>query len=701
MITALKVNGMNCQNCAGRVRNALSGVAGVGSVEILLESGEVQVHWNAQPNESLVLAALKNAGYPATVIAAEKKKPIPAGAGWRLNILVGLCGTVPVMLGHWIWHDRPWFGWLGLLLILPVQVIAGARFYKGAWQQLKIGHSNMDTLVSLGSTAAFGFSVYSLFTGMHHLYFMEAGAILTLISLGHFLEARASEKAAVAVKSLLNLAPETACRLKADGSQETVSVNDLQIGDFVKISPGDRIPTDGVVENGDSVVDESMLTGESLPVEKTHGTRLYAGTVNLDGALSVQVTAIGSATALARIIQRVEHAQTSRAGIERMADRVSSVFVPVVILIAIGTLLGWGLFGADWPAGIIHAVGVLIVACPCAMGLATPAAIMAGTNAAARRGILIRDGVALEKCGNLTDVLFDKTGTLTVGKPMVFRVDVLAGAPGEFESLVLSLASRSKHPFSRALADYFSEASPVELSDWSEVRGSGVRATYQGESVRLGSLKWLDETAPHLSEVEGTLIGLACGHQLRGIAVLFDAPKPHAKEMVSQITRLGYRVHLVSGDAAATVRSLGSRVGILPENSHAEIAPGAKAGIVEAIQRAGRRVAFVGDGINDAPALAQADLGVAVMQASDVATEAADLLLLNSDIEAIPEALELCAATLRTIRQNLFWAFFYNSTAIPLAAAGWMSPVFCAVSMALSDLFVIGNALRLLRWKRR
>jgi len=691
---------MSCQNCARHVREALLAVSGVVAVEIQVEAGEAQVRWSAEAEEPLLLKALKEAGYPGCVMALEPKKAIAAGAGWRLNVMIGLVGTLPLMIGEWGFQAQTqfWFGWFGLILILPVQCLVGARFYKGAWQQIKTGHSNMDTLVSLGSTAAFGYSVYGLLTGMHHLYFMEAGAILTLISIGHYLEARIGEKAEVAVKGLLKLAPESAVRLKGDGSREIVAVQELVLGNRVWISPGDRIPTDGVVQKGSGVVDEGMLTGESMPVEKIQGALLYGGTVNQDGALEMEVTATGAATALARIIQRVEHAQTSRAGIERMADRVSSVFVPTVVLIAIGTLLGWGFFGGHWSVGIMNAIGVLVVACPCAMGLATPAAIMAGTNAAARRGILIRDGIALEKCGNITDVLFDKTGTLTLGKPQVTQWKVFDGEDDEFKSLVRTLAVQSNHPLSRALAGYFSEAPLLSISDWSEVRGSGVMARYAIESVRLGSLKWV--ASEKFSEVQGTVIGLARGTKLCGMITLVDSPKLHAKEVVTQIIRSGCRVHLVSGDSASTVHSIGNRVGIPLQNIHAGIAPGEKADIVKALQQQGGRVAFVGDGINDAPALAQADLGIAVMQASDVASESADILLLNSDIESIPEALGLSAATLRTIRQNLFWAFFYNSVAIPLAAAGWMSPVFCAASMALSDLFVIGNALRLLRWKR-
>ena len=708
MTTALKVDGMSCQNCARKVKDALSGVDGVTAVEIDLDAGEARIRWSASENLQPLIDALKKAGYPGSVIAPEKiKAATTPGSGWRTNIIIGLAGILPLAAGEWIfnWHATWWFGWLGLALILPVQIIAGTRFYKGAWQQLKAGHSNMDTLVSLGSSTAFLFSLYGLFTGMDHLYFMEAGTIITLISVGHYFEARAGEKAAAAVHSLLRLAPELACRLKADGSRETVAVNALASGDQVCISPGDRIPTDGVVEKGSGVVDESMLTGESVPVEKLEGASLYAGTVNQDGAVVMRVTATGGATALARIIEIVEHAQSSRAGIERLADRVSSVFVPIVVLVAIGTLLGWGIAGGNWHAGIIAAVGVMIVACPCAMGLATPAAIMAGANAAARRGILIRDGTALEKCGRITSVMFDKTGTLTVGRPRVVEVLDCSGNDHEMRALARALAEPSRHPFSRAIADYFSGATPVELSGWREERGAGVAATRAGEPVRLGSLKWLAGCGVVVDavsrETTGTMIGLSRGTKLLGVAVLVDPLKPHAKAVIEKITGKGLQARLVSGDSAAAVRAIGTAAGIPESHIHAETAPGGKAALVRELQQKGERIAFVGDGINDAPALAQADLGIAVMDASDVASEAADILLLKSDIEAIPEALGLSAATLRAIHQNLFWAFFYNTVAIPLAAAGWMSPVFCAAAMALSDLCVIGNSLRLLRWKMK
>lgn len=622
--------------------------------------------------------------------------------------MLGLIFTLPLMAGEWVFHldNHRWFAWLSLLFTLPVQFIAGARFYRGAWQQLKVGHSNMDTLVALGSTAAFCFSIYGLFAPgeVHHLYFMEAGAIITLISIGHYMEARGSERAAVAVRELLTLAPESACRLAHDGREEMVPVSALLVDDRVALRPGDRIPTDGLVEKGGGAVDESMLTGESVPVDKAPGAELYAGTANQNGLLVMRVRATGEATALARIIQVVERAQNSRAGIERLADRVSSIFVPAVILIAIATMLAWTFLSpAGWHVGIINAVAVLIVACPCAMGLATPAAIMAGANAAAKRGILIRDGTALEKCGRLTAVLFDKTGTLTEGNPRVTNMMNFTSPANGIGSLARALAEPSKHPFSQAVADYFFTSPRAAISNWKEERGAGVSAEYAGEKARLGSLRWLRECGIDMGGVpanmEGTVLGVTVGSRLAAAIALVDSPKPNAGAVVAELKKRMLRVHLVSGDTARTARAVGTAVGIPDENIHAEIRPEAKAGIVEKLQREGQRVAFIGDGINDAPALAQADLGIAVTRASDVARESADILLLKNDIEAIPEALGLCVAALRTIKQNLFWAFFYNAAAIPLAATGWLSPIFCAGAMALSDLFVIGNALRLLRWK--
>jgi Cu+-exporting ATPase len=584
---------------------------------------------------------------------------------------------------------------------------------------------------------------------------MEAAAIITLISIGHWVEARVSSKASQALKSLLQLAPQTARRIQTTTGPATparfeprdirnfkpqattqtteteVPVSELQVNDLVVLRPGDRVPVDGVVTDGDSAVDESMLTGESVPVDKRRDAELYAGTVNMNGRLVMRVTATGETTALAHIIAAVQRAQTSRANIQRLGDRISSVFVPMVVALALAAALWWGLAPAsaiaahDWlaqflwhahpptgtAAAFIIAAAVLIIACPCAMGLATPAAIMASANAAARRGILIRDGVALEKAGEVTAVVFDKTGTLTAGRPEVAEFKPF-GEPQRALDVAAALAAHSTHPISLAIAKQ--SKAEVKLTDWTEVRGAGVTANLKSangewQMIRLGSLRWLRECDVDLAAGESfandwsgqgaTIVGLAVEKSLHAVFAVRDMLKPGALPVVQRLTRQGLRVHLLTGDNPLTAASIARQAGIPPENVFAEVRPEQKADFIRQLQARRERVAFVGDGINDAPALTQADLGIAVSRASDVAREAADMILLKSEIEAVPEALGLARATLRTIKQNLFWAFFYNAVGVPLAALGFMSPVLCAAAMGFSDLIVIGNALRLKRWK--
>jgi Cu+-exporting ATPase len=770
--TELLVSGMTCANCARHVTEAIQSVSGVRSATVSLENKSATVRWVPDASQDIpaVVRAVAVAGYEA--------KPVEAAAHahgehrqsrWQWNLILGVAVTAMLMIGEWIFNlaMEPWFQWLSFALAGMVQIFCGAQFYRGAWRQLKIGASNMDTLVALGSTTAFAYSAWALLSGTHgELYFMEAAAIITLISLGHWLEARVSDKASGALKSLLNLAPQTARRIISPGRSrreeaqtqcfnlrnvkfETnqslltsapteeieVPVSVLQIGDRVALKPGDRVPVDGVVVEGDSVVDESMLTGESNPADKKSGGELFAGAVNLNGRLVMRVTATGETTALAHIIAAVQRAQTSRADIQRLGDRVSSMFVPIVVAIAIAAALWWGLAPEsanrvhDWlaqflwhahtpvgaAAGFIIAAAVLIVACPCAMGLATPAAIMAGANAAARRGILIRDGVALEKAGKITAVIFDKTGTLTLGKPEVAETKAEGGRQkAEIQSLAAALARNSTHPISQAIAKISAEK--IELSDWIEIRGAGVEGKAKVENgewkvAKLGSLRWLKESGVDLVAGEkfvaewsgqgATIVGLASENHLLGLFAVRDAVKSNARQVVDQLRRQGLNIFLVTGDNSLTAASIARQVGIASANVFAEVRPEQKAEFVKKLQAAGERVAFVGDGINDAPALTQADLGIAVSRASDVAREAADIILLKSEIEAVPEALGLARATLRTIKQNLFWAFFYNALGVPLAAMGFISPIFCAAAMGASDLIVIGNALRLLRWRQK
>ena len=759
-ITELHVSGMTCNNCARKVTEAAQKIPGVHSVSVSVAAEHASVRWKvaAEKNLSAILTAISQAGFSAKEISADSKITAASQQShWQWTLIVGLAVTASLMIGEWIFGlaMTPWFQWFAFALALVVQVYCGAQFYSGAWRQIWVGQSNMDTLVALGSTTAFGYSTWALFSGAGgHVYFMEAAAIISLISFGHWIEARVSDKASGALKSLLNLAPQTARRIQgaaptpaksfdlrsfkpiaaAQAIEVEVPVSDLKIGDRIALRPGDRVPVDGLVVEGESAVDEAMLTGESIPADKKSGGELFAGTVNLNGRLVMRVTATGEATALAHIIAAVQRAQTSRADIQRLGDRISNVFVPIVVTIALTAGLWWGLAPIsanhvhDWlasflwhahapagaAAGFIIAAAVLIIACPCAMGLATPAAIMASANAAARRGILIRDGVALEKAGEVTAVIFDKTGTLTIGKPEVAAEIEFRIPNSELRISSAALARNSTHPISQAIATISAET--IELTDWKEIRGAGVAAktkTANGrwKLARLGSLSWLKESDVPLAAGEkfidewsqqgATLVGLAVDNNLLGLFAVRDALKSNAAKVVEQLQRQGLKTYLLTGDNALTAASIAKQVGIAPENVFAEVRPEQKAEFVKKLQAAGERVAFVGDGINDAPALTQADLGIAVSRASDVAREAADIILLKSEIEAVPEALGLARATLRTIKQNLFWAFFYNALGVPLAALGFISPIFCAAAMGFSDLIVIGNALRLLRWKNK
>jgi P-type Cu+ transporter len=756
-VTNLQVSGMNCNNCARHVTEAIQTVPGVRSATVILDAGRASVRWNSGAGQNIpaVIEAVKKAGYTAKEIQADTAAGRESRlAGWQINLWLGVAVTAVLMAGEWGFGLglKPWFQWLSFALAGVVQIFAGAKFYRGAWNQLKIGGSNMDTLVALGSTTAFSHSVWALFGGLGgHVYFMEAAAIITLVSFGHWLEARVSARASGALEKLLHLAPQTARQLvgradlpvgqDAPETEVEVPVAELKIGDLVALRPGDRVPVDGAVAEGDSAVDETMLTGESIPADKRPGGELYAGTVNLNGRLVMRVTATGEATALAHIIAAVQRAQTSRADIQRLGDRVSSVFVPVVVAIAIAAALWWGLAPESaghvhdllapflWPvmtppgvaAAFIIAAAVLIVACPCAMGLATPAAIMASANAAARRGILIRDGVALEKAGKVTAVIFDKTGTLTVGKPAIAstwreplrRFPEFLGSDEALPSIAAALARSSTHPISRAIAKLSAEK--VDLKDWKEIRGAGVEANAkmndgEGKMARLGSLRWLRELGVDLAAGEkfiaewsgqgATIVGLAVDRSLVGLLAVKDTVKPGARGVIEKLRRQNLKTFLLTGDNALTAAGIARETGIAAENVFAEVRPEQKADFVKKLQARGARVAFVGDGINDAPALEQADLGIAVSRASDLARAAADIILLKSEIEAVPEALGLARAALQTIKQNLFWAFFYNALGVPLAALGFISPILCAAAMGVSDLIVIGNALRLLRWRQ-
>lgn len=717
----LDVPGMTCGNCARNVTEALRGVPGVRAIEVDIPTRLARVRADDESTPKLI-AALAAAGYAATAVAAgtEKRRRF---SGWNFNVLVALPIATILLVAELIFGlgQNPAYKWIAFFLAAPVQFWCGYPFYKGAWEQLRVGRSNMDALVALGSSTAFFYSVAALLLGQAgHVYFMDAAAIIGLVSLGHFLEERMTLRVATSLKSLLKLTPERAVRLNGL-KEEEVAVSALLTGDMIVLKPGAKVPVDGTVIRGESALDESMLTGESLPSEKKSGSQVYAGTLNQTGRLLVRAEKTGEATAVARIIEVVREAQSSRADIQKLGDQVSNVFVPVVVLLAIITAFWWALAPAqatalahwlgDWfwmphlPEGaaasaVFHAAAVLIIACPCAMGLATPIAIMAGTNAAAARGILITNARALETSGKITAVLFDKTGTLTQGRMSVAAHEVVE-ASSEAIKVAAALAASSNHPISKAIAALGSD---LQVGNWSEIRGSGVQGEIAGEQWRLGSLAWLGKEGVNLPENQftaawaargATVLGASRGSRLELLMAVRDEIKPAAAAVIERLIKSGKKVFLVSGDAAATARAIGLQAGFPEVNIFGGVTPEGKAELIRKLQREGHRVAFAGDGINDAPALSNADLGIAMMQASDVAREAADIILLKADVEAVPEALELAQATLRTIKQNLFWAFFYNALGVPLAALGLFTPMMSAAAMGLSDLIVIGNALRL------
>lgn len=715
---------MTCGNCARHVTDALRDAPGVARASVNLERNHASIVWKAQPEVEKAISAIQEAGYEAEVL--EGAAPDSILSGWLFNVVVGSAATLPMLVCEWFLglgmsHA---YQWAAFLLATPVQVFCGWRFYQGAWMQAKMGGSNMDTLVSLGSTTAYLFSVWQFFRGAHgHVYFMDAAAIITLISVGHWMESKVAARAEETLRSLLKLAPDKALRI--EGLREVeIPVSKLRVGDRIAVRPGDQLPTDGEVVGGRSAIDESMLTGESLPIEKVAGARVFAGSANVDGRLVVRVTEVGENTALARIVEIVQRAQTSRARIQKLADRISNVFVPTIIVIALATAAWWYFAPTQANAvaatlarflwaphlandriadAVFHTAAVLIIACPCAMGLATPIAIMAGANAAAHRGILIRDGEALEKSGNITTVLFDKTGTLTEGRLELAAFE--AFGPENAQVIAATLAAQSRHPLSVAIAS--SQLERVAVKDWQEHRGSGISAALNNAVVRLGSVKWVqsngvdskraqDFSARWTSQGASVLL-LAIGNDLAAAIALRDRAKANAREVLDRLKRNGKRIALVTGDQSATARSIANELGIAEADVFAEVRPEDKAAIVAKLQERGERVAFVGDGINDAPALAASDLGIAMGSGADAARQAADIVLLRAGLEGVPAALTLAQATLRTIHQNLFWAFFYNAAGVPLAALGFFSPILSAAAMGFSDLIVIGNALRLRR----
>ena len=716
----LGIGGMTCASCVTRVEKALRKVPGVrdASVNLATESARIS-YAPAEQMEARLRRAVRDAGYEPRAAQEPSPQDLSPWAGFA-PVAAGIVLSLPLllpMLGNFFGFDWMLPAWVQFALATPVQFVLGARFYKAGWHALKALTGNMDLLVAIGTTAGWGLSTWLwLSAGGMHLYFEASAVVVTLVLLGKFLEARAKRQTTAAIRALHALRPETAHVLQRSGEEADVPVAEVLAGDRLVVRPGERIPADGTIDEGRTQVDESMLTGEPLPVAKAQGAKVTGGSINGEGRVVMTVTAVGSETVLAQIIRLVEDAQAAKAPIQRLVDQVSAVFVPVVLAIGLATLLGWLWVGAGVEVALIHAVAVLVIACPCALGLATPAAIMAGTGVAARHGILIKDARALELAHKVDTVAFDKTGTLTVGQPRLIR---FLATPASDEARMLAVAASlqagSEHPLARAvLAQARERGVPfAAASELQAVPGRGSEGMVGGRHYLIGSMRWIAELGVDLGELAqpaaqlqqdgATLSALVerDGHALvlRALMAFADEPKAGAREALAQLRARGLRLAMISGDNRAAALAMGERLGLQPGEIHADVLPGDKSAQVAALRQDGHTVAMVGDGVNDAPALAAADVGIAMATGTDVAMHAAGITLMRGDVALVGAALALSHRTVVKIRQNLFWAFAYNVAGIPLAALGYLSPVVAGAAMALSSVSVVSNALLLKRWR--
>ncbi|MGP3792420.1 heavy metal translocating P-type ATPase [Pseudomonas sp. B392_1p] len=717
----LAIEGMTCSSCVGRVERALLKAPGVRRASVNLASERAHVELLGQPDPAALIQAVNKAGYWANLIG--ERQPATHTAEQRLRrerwtVIAALVLAAPLVIPmfgdlfgqHWMLP-----AWAQFLLATPVQFILGARFYKAAYKAVRAGTGNMDLLVALGTSAGYGLSLYQWWATpagqMPHLYFEASAVVIALVLLGKYLESRAKRQTSAAIRALEALRPERALRL-VEGREENVAIAALRLGDIVVVKPGERFPVDGEVIDGESQADEALISGESLPVAKQPGSPVTGGAINGEGRLIVRTTALGGESVLARIIRLVEDAQAAKAPIQKLVDRVSEVFVPAVLVIALFTLGGWLLAGAALETALINAVAVLVIACPCALGLATPAAIMAGTGVAARHGILIKDAEALEVAHAVTSVAFDKTGTLTSGKPRIVHLHAVDGDEASLLRLAGALQRGSEHPLARAVLDDCAERQLVvpEVQNSQALSGRGIAGALEGRQLALGNHRLLVESGLQPGdlaqraadwEAEGRtlswLIETAPSARVIGLFAFGDTLKDGAAEAVAALHERGIRTHLISGDNRGSANAVAQRLGI--DDVHAEVLPADKAAEVGRLKEDGGVVAMVGDGINDAPALAAADVGIAMGGGTDVAMHAAGITLMRGDPRLVPAALEISRRTYAKIRQNLFWAFIYNLIGIPLAALGFLSPVVAGAAMALSSVSVVSNALLLKTWK--
>lgn len=716
------VEDMSCASCVSRVEKAIKKVDGVIDVSVNLATEKATVKANSNVNLATLMSAVDKAGYHAVKMTDQQthaKDTEKQASLWPIvvSILFAIPFVLPMLLEPFGFHlMMP--AWLQFILASIVQFGLGAKFYRSGFSALKAFTGNMDLLVAIGTSAAYGLSLYQLITGHYdHLYFESSVVIITLILVGKWLESRAKHQTTQAIEALSALRPEVA--LVRQGYHEiSLPISQVKVNDIVVIKPGERIPVDGIIMEGTSSSDESMLTGESFPVNKTVNDVVTGGTINGEGLIIVKTTAIQSDSKLSKIIEMVESAQAKKAPIQRIVDRISAIFVPVILIIALITLLAWGIIYHDWQQALLHAVAVLVIACPCALGLATPTAIMVGTGVAARQGILIKDAEALETLHNVNTVAFDKTGTLTEGKPDLVEIDVVGTeTPDQILSLAASMQAGSEHPLAKAM---LSKAKQYDYAkNITSVTGSGVMATIDNTEYYLGSLRWMkslnayfvnmDDKIDELTSKGYTISFLAKQQAEDSVVILAlfgfaDVIKPEARNAIDALHQLHVNTVMLTGDNQQAANYVGQQLKL--DKVIAEVLPQDKANYIYQLQKeshtnTNNQVAMVGDGINDAPALAAADIGIAMGTGTDVAMHTASITLMRGNLYLIADAIDISRRTYNKIKQNLFWAFFYNLIGIPLAAFGFLNPMIAGAAMALSSVSVVTNALLLKRWKPR
>ena len=710
--TELAISGMTCASCAAHVTRALGKAPGVTDARVNLASELAVVYHGANVSAGDLISAVESAGYEASLhtggALAEDADALRRDreiATKRRLLILGVALTLPTVVLGMFAPAFPFKDWLMLLLTIPVWGIVGWNFHRGAIKNAVHGSANMDTLVSLGSTAALAYSIYATIA-MQPGYYETASAIVTLIFIGKYLEAAAKGRSNSAIRALLDLRPNVARIRAKDGRITEISIEDVGVGDELVVPAGERIPVDGIVIEGRSSIDVSMLTGEPIPQEVEPDVKVQAGTLNADGTLVVRATAVGAGTVLAKIVEIVHQAQGSTPPVQRLADRAAGIFVPVILAIAAITFGAWMLTGHSWAQALVVAVAVLVVACPCALGLATPMAVMVGVGVGAKRGILFKDAGALERVGAATAVVFDKTGTLTIGRPDVRSIHANNGR-GEDGVLAIAAAVErgSSHPLASAIVREAEQRNVQHLfaSESLAERGRGIRAVVSGATALVGTREFLETSGIRgfssngKHDAHATYVYVAHDGDLLGWLEITDAARAESASAIAALGQLGLATYLVSGDGAGPVRALAQRVRIPLENVVAHASPSDKAEVVRSLRAQGQRVIFVGDGINDAPALASADVGLAIGGGTEIAMQAAQAAILSNDPTAVAAAVRLSRVTMRTIKQNLFWAFAYNVVLVPLAALGIVHPIYAAAAMGMSSLFVVGNSLLLRR----